>query len=209
MRARGNRSADGGELDAEEIVAGTFPNVAGLIKSVDAGAGIISVQDFVSKKTVQLRISADSQLHKIPTEMAQRFAMRLKAAAGVGTPGASANSSGRAPAGNGQAASGTVASDGAGQGGGGMGGSGAGARVGGGFDLQRLLDQTPAVALDDLHKGDAVAVLATQGTPSSGSTVIKLFSGVEPILQAAPNGSEAMMLAPWSLGGGPTGDASQ
>jgi len=70
-----------------------------------------------------------------------------------------------------------------GSGGGGMGG---GARAGGGFDLQHLLDQTPAVALADLHKGDAIAVLATQGTPASGSTVIKLFSGVEPILQAAP-----------------------
>ncbi len=64
---------------------------------------------------------------------------------------------------------------------------GGGARSGGGgFDFQRLLDQTPAVALADLHKGDAVAVLATEGTPSGGSTVIKLFSGVEPILQAAP-----------------------
>jgi len=78
---------------------------------------------------------------------------------------------------------------------------------GGGFDFQRLLDQTPPVALADLHKGDAIAVLATEGTPSGGSTVIKLFSGVEPILQAAPNGSQAMMLAPWSLGGAPSGDA--
>ena len=86
-------------------------------------------------------------------------------------------------------------------------GTGGGARAGGGFDFSRLLDQTPAVALADLHKGDAIAVLATQGTPTGGSTVIKLFSGVEPILQAAPNGSQAMMLAPWSLGGAPGGDA--
>ena len=84
---------------------------------------------------------------------------------------------------------------------------GGGARAGGGFDLQRLLDQTPAITLADLHKGDAIAVLSTQGTPAGGSTVIKLFSGVEPILQAAPNGSQAMMLAPWTLGGAPGGDA--
>lgn len=83
-----------------------------------------------------------------------------------------------------------------------------GARPGGGFDLQRLLDQTPTVALSDLHKGDAVAILATEGTPAGGSTVVKLFSGVEPILQAAPNGSQAMMLAPWTLGGAPGGDAA-
>jgi hypothetical protein len=70
-----------------------------------------------------------------------------------------------------------------------------------------LLDQTPAVALADLHKGDAVYVLTTEGTSSGGSTVIKLVAGVEPILQASPNGSQAMMLAPWSLGGAPGGDA--
>ena len=46
---------------------GNFPNVEGLIKSIDASTGVISVQDVVSKKTVQLKITADSQLHKIPS----------------------------------------------------------------------------------------------------------------------------------------------
>ena len=36
LRARGDRNADGSELAAEEIVTGTFPNVDGLIKSIDA-----------------------------------------------------------------------------------------------------------------------------------------------------------------------------
>jgi hypothetical protein len=213
LRARGDRSADGGELAAEEIFTGNFPVVEGLIKSVDASAGTMTVQDTVSKKTVQLKITADSQLHNIPAEMAQRFAMRLKATLPPGTPGAAPASSATSapPAGangpTGAPAGGTGQGGGMGQVGGGMGG---GARSGGGgFDFQRLLDQTPAVTLADLHKGDAVAVLTTQGTPSGGSTVIKLFSGVEPILQAAPSGSQAMMLAPWSLGGAPGGDASQ
>lgn len=77
---------------------------------------------------------------------------------------------------------------------------------GGGLDFQRRLDQTPVVTLTDLHKGDAISVLATEGTPAGGSTVIKMFSGVEPILEAAPN---AMMLTPWTLGGAPGGDAPQ
>lgn len=70
-----------------------------------------------------------------------------------------------------------------------------------------MIDQTPTVTLADLHKGDAVYVLATEGTPSGGSTILTLVSGVEPILQAAPSGSQAMMLAPWTLGGAPGGDA--
>ncbi len=218
LRARGDRNADGTELTAEEIYTGTFPVVAGLIKSVDASGGTLSVQDAVSKKAVQLKITTDSQLHKIPAEMAQRFAMRLKASLPLGTPGAAANpGTGPAQAEKGANAQAGAPSRGTGQAGGmgqsaGMGqngGMGAGARSGGAFDFQRLLDQTPAVALTDLHKGDAVAILATEGTPSGGSTVIKLFSGVEPILQAAPSGSQAMMLAPWSLGGAPSGDANQ
>jgi hypothetical protein len=214
LRARGDRNADGTELTAEEIYAGNFPNVEGLIKTIDASTGVISVQDVLSKKTVQLKIAADSQLHKIPAEMAQRFAARVRAALPPGMPGApmnsAASSSSGAPAGA-APASGTAPAGGGAPGGGapggGMGASSGGGRTGGGFDFQRLLDQTPAVALADLHKGDAVVILATEGTPSGGSTVIKLFSGVEPILQAAPSGSQAMMLAPWSLGGAPGGDA--
>jgi hypothetical protein len=34
------------------------------------------------------------------------------------------------------------------------------------------------------------------------------LSGVEPILQAAPTATDAMMLTPWSLGGAPGGDAA-
>ena len=58
----------------------------------------------------------------------------------------------------------------------------------------------PAVTLSDLHKGDAVMIVATQGAPSGGATAITLLSGVDAILQAAPSGSQAMMLSPWSLG---------
>lgn len=84
-----------------------------------------------------------------------------------------------------------------------------GMRQGGAPDFQQMLSRMPAVTLNDLHKGDAVLIVTTQGTASGGGTAITLLSGVEPILQAAPNGSQAMMLAPWSLGGAPAGDASQ
>ena len=93
LRARGDRNADGTEMTAEEIYAGNFPNVEGLIKTIDASTGVISVQDVLSKKIVQLKVTPDSQLHKIPTEMAQRFAARVKAALPPGLPGASMNSS--------------------------------------------------------------------------------------------------------------------
>jgi Domain of unknown function (DUF5666) len=207
LRARGDRSADGSELTAEEIVTGTFRNVAGLVNSVDASAGTISVQDLLSKKAVQVKITSESQLHKLPPEMAQRIAMRLKGGAPPGTGGtASSSTSGSAPvAGNGAqpgARSGGVNSGGGEMGGGGM-------RQGGAPDFQQMLSRMPPVTIADLHKGDAVLIVTTQGTATGGGTAITLLSGVEPILQAAPNGSQAMMLAPWSLGGAPAGDASQ
>jgi Copper binding periplasmic protein CusF len=64
LRARGNRSADGTELTAEEIVSGSFRNVAGTVNSLDASAGTMNVQDLLSKKAVQVRVTPESQLHQ-------------------------------------------------------------------------------------------------------------------------------------------------
>ncbi|HEX4786523.1 MAG TPA: DUF5666 domain-containing protein [Candidatus Sulfotelmatobacter sp.] len=204
LRARGDRSPDGSDVTAEEIVTGSFRNVAGLVNAVDASSSTITVQDLLSKKPVQVKITSDSQLHKLPPEMAQRIAARLKASMGAGGTGTSGSNSSAAPAGNGQPSG---APAGANASGGGM--AGGGMHHGGSPDFQQMLNRMPAVTLADLHKGDAVLVVTTQGTTNDGGTAITLLSGVEPILQAAPSGSQAMMLAPWSLGGAPGGDASQ
>ena len=202
LRTRGDRSADGSEVTADEVVTGSFRNVAGLVNTVDASSSTVTVQDLLSKKSVQVRITSDSQLHKLPPEMAQRIATRLKASMQAGAAGAGNSGS---TAGNGQQTGSPSA--GANTGGGGM--SGGAVRQGGAPDFQQMLSRMPTVTFSDLHKGDAVLVVTTQGTANDGGTAITLLSGVEPILQAAPGGSQAMMLAPWSLGGAPGGDASQ
>lgn len=195
LRTRGDRSADGTELAAVEVVSGSFRNIAGLVNSVDASAGLLTVQDVLSKKTVQVKITSDSQLHQLPAEMADRIAVRVKAAlSGAAPPGT--------PAGAGHAAFQGGANAPEAAGGGGM-QPGNGTRSGG--DFQQMLSHMPAVTIADLHKGDAVMMVATAGSPSIPSTAINLLSGVDPILRAAPNGSEAMMMTPWSLGGMPAG----
>jgi hypothetical protein len=215
LRARGDRNGDGTELTAEEIVSGSFRNIAGTVNSVDVGAGTLTIQDLLSKKAVQVKITSDSQLHQLPAEMAQRIAMRLKASmAGAMPPGMPGAATGPTRQ-NAQAGAATPASSGgmnpngggAGTGGMGGGGMGGGMRGGGATDFAQVLSRMPAVALADLHRGDAVMMVATQGSAAGVSTAITLLSGVEPILQAAPNASQAMMLTPWSLGGGPGGDA--
>jgi|SRR5579871_1258599 len=197
LRARGSRSADGTEFTAEEVVTGAFRNIAGTVNSVDASSGTLSVQDVLSKKAVQVKISSDSQLHQLPAEMAQRIAIRLKAAIACSMPAGMPGGSTGAPSGE-KAHSESAA---------GAGGMGGGMRAGGAPDFQQMLSRMPAVTLTDLHKGDAVMIVSTEGSGSSASTVITLLSGVDAILRAAPNGSQAMMLTPWSLGGAPGGDA--
>jgi len=206
LRARGNRSADGTELAAEEIVTGSFRNVAGIVSSVDATAGTMNVQDLLSKKLVQVRITSESQLHQLPPEMAQRIAMRLKAAIAGAMGGAPASNPSATAPGNASSAPPGPAHGGAGPGGA-EGGMTGGVRPGGTPDFQQILSRMPTVALADLHKGDAVMIVATAGTPTAGATAITLLSGVEPILQASPSGSQAMMMSPWSLGAPAGGDA--
>jgi len=204
LRARGDRSADGSQMTADEIVTGSFRNVAGTVNSVDASAGTISVQDLLSKKTVVVKITNESQLHQLPPEMAQRIALRLKGSMPPGTPGAGGATSGTSAGNGGQGTAVGASSSAGGTHGGGTNGGAPGGMRAGGADFQQILNRMPAVTLADLHKGDAVVIVVTEG---AASTAITLLTGVEPILQAAPTAGQAMMLTPWSLGGAPAGDA--
>jgi hypothetical protein len=195
LRARGERSADGAQIAADEVVSGTFRNVAGTVNSVDASLSTVNVHDLLSNKNVTVKIAQDSQLHQLPAEMAQRLAARLKRTQG---------GSGAAPDSDSSAASQPGRPTGA-PAGANPGDAGGSRRPGGAPDLQQILSRTPAVSLNDLHKGDAVILLSTEGSAGTG-TAITLLTGVEPILQAAPNASGASILTPWSLGG-PSGDA--
>ncbi len=198
LRARGTRSTDGTELAAEEVVSGTFRNIAGTVSAVDAAAGTITVMDLVLKKAVTVKVTSDSQLRKLPPMIAQGIAMRLKGAGASAAGGAGAAGSASRPAE-------TAAAHPAGGQGGQSGG--AGRLGGGGGDLQQALSRMPAVTLTDLQKGDAVMIVATDGLQESRVTAITLLAGVEPILQASPTGGASNLLAQWSLGSAPADTA--
>ncbi|HXY09883.1 MAG TPA: DUF5666 domain-containing protein [Terriglobales bacterium] len=191
LRARGTRNADRTELAAEEVVFGTFRNIAGLVLSTDAASHSLSVQDLTTKKPVVLRIDAASELRSLPPMVAQRIAARLK-----GTPpGAAPPGQGGAPS-----AAGAPASE----------ANRANGRPGGGSDFQQMLNRMPAVSLGDLQKGAAVMIVATEGSPQSPPTAVTLLIGVEPILTASPDSRRAaMLLSPWNLGGAESGEGNQ
>jgi hypothetical protein len=197
LRARGTRNPDGSELNAEEVVSGTFRNIAGTVKAIDTASNSMTVQDAIAKSTVVVKVSPDSQMKKLPAEMAQRIAARLKAAAS----GGKGDQTG-APSNAGEARPTTEAQAGHGQGGGPGGG--------GPPDLQRMLSRLPNIKLTDLQKGDAVVILTTGGASADAVTAIKLVAGVEAILTASPNQGASTLLSPWSLGAqGGEGEAAQ
>jgi Domain of unknown function (DUF5666) len=188
LRARGTRSADGSEMAAEEIVSGTFRNIAGTVISTDGPDNSITVRDLATKNAVTLKINPDSQLRSLPPMIAQRIAARLKGPPAGAAQGAPTAATAGQPGGQGSG----------------------GQRSGGAPDFQQMLNRMPAVAISDLQKGAAVMIVATEGGANSQPTAVTLLTGVEDILSASPDSSRAaMLLSPWNLGGVDAAAANQ
>ncbi|MGA8159605.1 MAG: hypothetical protein WBD32_04600 [Acidobacteriaceae bacterium] len=191
VTARGDKSADGDEVTAEEIVSGSFRNIAGMVVATDASAGSFTVKDLFTKKTITIKTTPDSDMRKLDPQTAQMIAMRLKGGAGQAGGGNGAGEH-RVQGAPGQAG---------GQGQPGMHAPGGNGNGGG---LARVLARSPEIHVSDLHKGDAVIIVAASGSPET-ATAIHLVAGVEPMLQASASGSQSMFSSAWNLGGGSAG----
>jgi hypothetical protein len=204
LRARGTRSADGTELTADEVVSGSFRNIAGTVEAVNATAGTLTVMDLVAKQPITVKVGPETQIRKLPPMVAQFIAARLKSASAEGAAGAkgtAATSSAPKPA------EPVAESHSGGESNGRTNEAGGAGRSGGrGGDFQQVLSRLPAQTLTDLQKGDAVMIVTTQGTTGSDATAITLLAGVEPILEASPKGGASSILTPWTMSGAPAGD---
>lgn len=175
LRARGSREPGSTTVTAEEIVFGTFRNVAGTVVSTDAANQTVTVMDLATKKPVVVKITAESQMHKLQPMIANFIAMRMKGGAPGGENGGRQREQG---AQRGFAAGGPRNAD-----------------------MSQMLARMPQVTLADLQKGDALMIVTTDGNGSTVSAVT-LLAGVEPIL-AAPNPlSASTIMSPWNIGGG-------
>jgi hypothetical protein len=176
LRVRGAKSDDGSSIQAEEIVSGSFKNLAGVIATLDTAKGTLTLKDLTTKKTVTVTVTANSNVRTLPPQAAAMFAARAKGgAAGAAPQGAvQADAAAGRPGGAGRSAGG---------------------------DLSQLVARLPNKTIADLKVGDAVMIVASQPDPGSANvTAVTLLSGVEPILAATP-GAPSMTLSPWSLGG--------
>lgn len=174
VRVLGTKSADASSIQAETIVSGSFLHLAGTIATIDAANGMFTIKDLATKKMMTVKVTADSNVRKLPPQAAARFAARAKGGAAVAhSGGASTSQSDEAQ------------------------------RQSAGTDLSQMLSRLPTESLADLKVGDAVMIVASQQTPGSPEvSAVTLLSGVEPILSATPKGAAAMNLSPWQVGGG-------
>jgi len=78
VRARGDRSPDGGKMTAEEIVSGTFRTIAGVILSLDAQQNEVRINDLESKRPLVVKVTAGSSLRRLPPKVAQAVAQRVQ-----------------------------------------------------------------------------------------------------------------------------------
>lgn len=178
LRARGAKNEDGTQLTADEVISGTFRNIAGTISAINAEASAVTVKDVIGKKTVTVKLTPDSQMRNLPAPLAQRIAFFLKSPEAARA-AAAARPQGAAVPGGG--------------------------RAGGAPDFQQVISRLPAVTLADLKKEEAVMIVSTTGSGNSDVTAITLLSGVEPILTSDATGAAAL-LSGWNLSA-PAGDA--
>jgi Cu/Ag efflux protein CusF len=183
LRARGEKSADGNRLTADEIVSGTFRNIAATIVSIDTASNTLTVTDLDAKKPLKVRVQPDSSLRRMPEMMARFLAMRLNAGEGEMPMGPPA---------------GMAARQGMGQGGPGMGMGPGGPGMGGPPNPAQMLERMPAAKLGELKPGDALIIASTVGQTVGEVTAITLLAGVEPIL-TAPSKNRQSFLGAWNL----------
>ncbi len=161
LRARGART--GNDIAGEEIVAGSFQNIAGTVVSTDASANTLTLTDLATRHPVTLHVTPETQFRKLP----EFFAKRLASHEAGGTPAAPHAS---------------------------------------GDSTEALLERAPVIQLGDLHKGDAVMIVAS-GPDAQTPSAITIIAGVEPLLSAPSGSSNELFSASWNLGGGGGGEA--
>jgi hypothetical protein len=200
LRVKGNKSADGDSIDAEEVVSGSFKTSAGTITSVNADASQFQMKDLETGKVVTVKATGDSTLRRLPS-----MPMGPSATTGQGGPGSP--SSLPQPPGGGRPGTPTGAGATAGGPGGGYGGGGYGGGGGRGMpDLAQMMERLPATTLGDLKAGESVLVSSTRGAKTDSITAITLLANADFLIarlqaQARPQGAQGgtMSLGSWNL----------
>ncbi|MDD5541614.1 MAG: hypothetical protein PHX83_00390 [Acidobacteriia bacterium] len=160
LRARGQKSPDGLAVTADEVVFGTFQMRAGSVTAVNAASNEITVKELANGKPLVIKVTADSQLKRMPD-----FAAMMAGGGRVGPQ----------PGGQGAAAAGAARN----------GGSPNGGRPMLRGDISQMLERMPAVKLDELKPGETVVVSSTKGVHNDQITAIMMVANADLLIQMA------------------------
>jgi hypothetical protein len=88
VKARGTSSEDHARFTAEELVSGSFRNLAATVVAVDAGRSTLQITDLATSRRLEVRVSPDSTLRRLTPSAAQMLATRVSggSAPGAGPP---------------------------------------------------------------------------------------------------------------------------
>lgn len=173
LRARGQKSEDGAQVTAEEVVFGSFVTKAGEVVSVDAAQSVITVKETGTGKALLVKIQPDSQIKRMPSFPGGPVGSGLPGGAG---PGAGGFGPGGAIAGSGMGGPGM-----AGRPGGAPGGPGGGP----GRDLSQMFERLPAIRFEDLKPGETIVVSSTLSAKPEQLTAIMMVANAEFLVRMA------------------------
>jgi hypothetical protein len=165
VRVLGSKD-DAGTVQAEQVVSGAFVTLAATVVSVDPAAGFIQAKNMQNAKPLRIKVTADSNLRRMPQMPA--------GGAGGGQSGAWSGGGQRpAGAGSGGAQNTAEARPAAGQGG----APGGGQRRGG--DISRFMDFMPKIAVADLKPGETIVVASSKGGTPDEVTAVTLLANAD------------------------------
>lgn len=211
LRALLDENAGGPAKTVKEVVSGSFRNIAGKISGVNEKSGTITLRDLLTKKNVTVHILPTTQMKKLSDEQATKIAALTK---GAGAPGGAhvmpggqgawQQAAGQRPTNSAGGAQAGMMAGPSGAAHGWMGGHAPGGSAGG-MNAQQMIRQAETIQTHDLHKGDAIMLVATAG--DNDVSAITLLSGVEPLLESSASTQNALMSG-WSMGSGSDAAAS-
>ena len=164
LRARGQKSEDGLKVTADDVVFGTFLTKAGSVTTVNADAKEITVSEMGTNKPLVIKVTADSQLKRMPN-----LAGMMPGAAQPGGAAAGARPAAPAPGAGGQPSAGGMMMQ----------------RPGGAPDLSQMIERMPPAKLEDLKPGEMIVVSSTKGAKADEITAITLLSNADMLIRMA------------------------
>lgn len=177
VRVLGNKDEASGAIQAEQVVSGSFVNMAATVIGVDAAAGVVQVKNIETGKPVAIKITAETNLRRMP---------QMGGMPGGAAPGGMPAAGGQRPAGiPGQGPGGPQAggAERAGASGAAWSGGQGGARRGG--DLSRFMEMMPKVGVDTLKPGETIVVASSKSSNPSEVTAITVLAGADSLVAMA------------------------